>query len=568
MIKRSFYFLTAFIILFSGFRFFSIMSKAYNAIGINVNGAYYTIVNSYYLVNGRYDLSSSNNVYVVFYKLPSFTGYQVSYVFFSKDLNSVVTHKQVSGNNVGSASNTTLNKNYNNEFYYSQLTGSFWREINGTNVPILSVSSHDEILEIISNGYIPDKDLGYIQNVGYHVDSYGLENNPTGTNELISWANESTTGIDLSLPQYSVEFALKDKTTNYRRTLSNEEWFPVLPYSLNEAFKVAEDTFSYLASNFFKNGDDKQAILRGNAGISNDTYGKMVSLGSTLAQNRRFSFNAIDKYKTSSVYDTNDQSFKNYIDDLYTTGTTRTNIWAKAGEWWNSQQIGWNISYDIMARIVDNSTGQKGDWLVINKHNTPYIMSDRADRLNGGVTSVVGVRIPNYDPQPDFDTPPAFEPSVPDPNNPEGDPIFLPQPVNTGYVYVKEGDTINEGDIVNYYYNTVYNYGDTIINNNYPSVDDPIYIPADPDNDDSEPTQTNTPETADYAMRLMKKVFPKYTEWFQKLFGPLLPKWARHMIIVFVPISIISIIFKIAKHLLPLLADLFLGLNLPRLPGD
>lgn len=450
-------------------------------------------------------------------------------------------------------------------YYYKGLTpfaGSTYTIKDDNNISfngvLITGNSFEDCIRQFLNLKIEKQDLGFIKNIGYHVDSYGLENNPVGTNELISWGQYSTTDVDLSDQRYKVEFALRDTSTMTNRNMYESflNQFPRIgvqlgPINLNvlETTSFLALTGQHLASMFYPSGSEKQAVLRGQA-VRTDLYGKVTSLGLYSASNRKASLNCFGAYKRYFADITENNAFKRYIDSVGSS-PTRNDFYNNAKDYFTSYGANYNVSYDIMARIVDSITGDKGDWVSINKHNTPYIDSDRNDRLNGGVTCTTGITLGDtVINEGDFVSPNVYSPSYVEN---EGDTaIYLPTKIITGYV-----DNSNFSSIVNNYYtNYEYHYGDTFIYNEYPNVG----VTTDDDGEVQYTDDGNATENINHALRIFKYIWQKYTTWFNKLFGLWLPDWAKHIVIISLPISFTGILFKIAKQILPLLGNLALRL--------
>lgn len=507
--------------------------------------------------------SSKGNVYIFFYSNSNGVIFQVA-ISNSRDIKSlkqIITFQNDSTSEINFYSTLTSSVNIDGEYVYYRTLTSFvgnYGAPNSNSTPFMSSKNLNDAIREFLNFKESKEDLGYIKNISYHVDSYGLENNPVGTNELISWGQFSTTDIDLSDSRYKVEFALRDTSTMTNRNMYESflNQFPRIgvqlgPINLNvlETTSFLALTGQHLASMFYPSGSEKQAVLRGQA-VRTDLFGKVTSLGLYPASNRSASLNCFGAYKRYFADITENNAFKRYIDSVGSS-STRNDFYNNAKDYFSSYGANYNVSYDIMARIVDSSTGNKGEWISINKHNTPYIDSDRNDRLNSGVTCTTGITMGDtVINEGDFVSPNVYSPSY---IENEGDTaIYLPTKIITGYV-----DNSNSSSLVkNYYTNYEYNYGDTFIYNEYPNVG----VTTDDDGEVKYTDDGSATENINHALRIFKYIWQKYTTWFNKLFGSWLPDWAKHIVIISLPISFTGILFKIAKQILPLLGNLALRL--------
>lgn len=529
---------------------FSIKSFAM-IITISWNDGYWTYhynggTRKFYLNNGTFN---ENSVYVCAVKLTN-TAFRGNTIVLAYSNNSFDCSVYYEYNGVYRSYSSTLNS-YNAHGLYSKYYSYTQMNFINQNIPYIGEMTLDDALLYLSQTL---DDLGYIQNVGYHVDAYGLENNPIGTNELISWGQYSTTDIDLSDSRYKVEFALRDTSTmvskNMYQSFLNQ--FPKIGVNLGfvsfDAMQVVDFlalSGQHLISNVFPYGSDDRAVLKGQA-VRTDLYGKVTSLGTFSAASRRASLNCFSAYKNYYSDMTSNDAFSRYINSVGSS-PTRNDFYNNAYDYFKSYGANYHVSYDIMARIVDSVSGNKGEWISINKHNTPYIDSDRSDRLDGGVTCTTGITMGDtVINEGDFVAPNIYAPSYVEN---EGDSaIYLPTRITVGYV----DNSNSSSTVTNNYNNFEYNYGDTFIYNEYPNVGVDT-------NDDGEVTYTNdgdAKENINHAIRIFKYIWQKYTTWFNKLFSPWLPDWATHLVIISLPISFTGILFKIAKTILPLLGNL------------
>lgn len=381
----------------------------------------------------------------------------------------------------------------------------------------------DAIIEFLN--YNLNENLGYIDDVGYHVDGYGIQNNPIGTNELISWGQFSTTGIDLDSGNYNVEIAIQDTSVElYNSAYDILNGISPFDDKYNVWVDFAMSTLERVEALFFKEGSPEKALLNGQA-ANTVTTGMMTSVCSVISSKRKASFNGMYFYKNYFADISDDSLFKKYVDSMYLS-QNNNDWWNRAMEQWNTQGTTFNLSYDIYARIVNNSTGQKGDFLMIQKHNTPYIASNDESRLNGGVTAVYGYRFPDYNPTDKFTPAPA-----PVPVGGENEDSFIPTNIKTGYVDTKEGTlNINEGDIVNYYDNSVYIY------------DYRDYLEQNIKDDDMKNVESGFN---------IAKYMPAFLGIYLSLFSAFLPNWASGFVAVAIPIIVSLIVFRAVKGVIP-----------------
>lgn len=473
-----------------------------------------------------------------------------------------------SGNNFGTYRNIRYNINETN-------TGAYGGLYYDSDLFIQATSIQSAIDIILSDEFGKSDDLGYLKNVGYHVDSYGLENNPIGTNELVSWASESTTGIDLTQDKYQVEFALRDTSTHVDKNMY-DSFLSSLPDVGLSAGPVSVSAWGltdfigvsgkYFISFFAPSGSDDQAYLRGQA-VRSSLYGKTASVGTFSAKNLKASLNGIGVYKNYFRDYPESSTMKSYIDSIGSS-PTRSDFYNNAFNYFKDFGADTYLSYDIMARIIDTSNGNKGDWLVINKHNTPYISSDSENRLVNGVTLQPSI-INNFNPTVNnfSDTPDITI-------NPDID--FRPI-IKVGYVKAQPDVNIEEGDIITINNNYEYDFeGDSIVND-IDKITNITNIYEDNSGDGGGSGDVSDTKTdlggIKQGLIIARKFIRSLVGWFRKIFNPFLPIWAQNVVIIALPITTIGIIWKMIKPLLqflgrdvlPLLLEFFGGI--PRLPG-
>lgn len=528
-----------------------------------------------YVYAVAYKLSNSNYFGIAVYSL----GYDTfrNRVYFS---GSTSTGANIPNNNIG---NSTYNLTYNFDGidyiisynYFERFYFTYRRISDFGGIPFVDTTSpSNAIHEMLGRGVILD-DLGYLKNVGYHVDSYGLEHNPIGTNELVSWASESTTGIDLTQDKYQVEFALRDTSTHVDKNMY-DSFLSSSPYVGLNAGPVSVSawgltdfigvTGKYFASFFAPSGSDAQAYLRGQA-VRSSLYGKTASVGTFSAKNLKASLNGISVYKNYFRDYPESNTMKSYIDSVGSS-PTRSDFYNNAFNYFKNFGADTYLSYDIMARIVDSSNGNKGEWLVINKHNTPYISSDSENRLINGVTLQPSI-INNFNPTVNnfADTPDITI-------NPDID--FRPI-IKVGYVKAQPDVNIEEGDIFTINNNYEYDYeGDSIVND-IDEITNITNIYEDNTGDGGGSGDVSDTKTdlggIKQGLIIARKFIRSLVGWFRKIFNPFLPIWAQNVVIIALPITTIGIIWKMIKPLLqflgrdviPLLLEFFGGI--PRLPG-
>lgn len=428
--------------------------------------------------------------------------------------------------------NSAINIDGTIYYYYYRGTsfGDTYYRLTSDLSPVLpnNITTIESAIRYMLEYQVTFDDLGYIKEVGYHVDANGLENNPVGKNEVVTWGQYSTTDIDLSQSRYQVEFMLRDTSMTFKNSISNslDGWIN-LPNPIPSTLDFAVDTYFNISS-LFVDDDDEKAFRQGKA-VPAETYGKCISITTVQASNSQVSLASMPVYKIWAS--DGSTQYKEYINEV-TGASSRDDWYGKAASFFNSRLQYYNLSYDILARIIDTTTGNKGDWLLIDKHNTPYINSDRSDRLNGGVTAVTGIRFPDYNPtDDDFTDPPIEEPAY-QPDY-ETEPIYLPTPISTGYVINESGSSSSSSSstLINNYYNTtyVYNYGDQISNINIDNTD-----------------YNNFSEGIDTI-----KSLPNFLGLYLTFFGSFLPSWAVAIVSICIPLLISIIVIRIVKGVLP-----------------
>lgn len=395
-------------------------------------------------------------------------------------------------------------------------------------VKIDNVFGLTNVLEYLLGEPINGDDLGYLTDVKYFVDSAAYQYDPSDTPEWIQWGQYSTTGIDLFDIRYQVEFALEDQSSYYMNRnsdyVSQYGWSP-----LGSVGQWALEARDYVKGLIAPTGSNFRAVLQGKS-VNTSFYGKFLSAGTVQASLKQYKISAVSSYlngldntiSASGLLEGSDEwSFRNFLQG-YSDNPSNGYIGHMAQ---NISQLGklYSMSYNIMARIVDTNSGVTGDWLKIDRHNTPYWDGHEEDFLNGRVTATVGNKytVNNFG---DTFTSPGEKVE-----SDKTKPIYLP----VGYrdPVTGNGNTIYN----NYTYNNNYfNYGGDINNFTYRNYDgDEISGSSD-------------------ALDLLGilGVFGLFFTWYSVLFGDFLPVWAIVCIPVFGLIFVAVTTYKFGKSLL------------------
>lgn len=458
--------------------------------------------------------------------------------YFYGDLNMLYWYSDsfegLTGNGSTGGSGSFTSSSYKGIYYYSagSITNRNLDIISDDSIlPLVYDSSVESFLDyIVNNGGLPDGsipddiDMGYLSNVKYFVDSSSLQYNPNNTPEWISWGYESTTGVDLSDSRYQVEFAIEDQSSYYVNRHSDY----VSQYGYNPISNIGLWTLEardYIKSLITPFGDNRRAVLQGKS-INTSFYGKFLSAGTTPASNRQYKISAVNRYINAlSTSDTDENSFRSFLTG-YSDNPSNGLIGHMAQNISNLGRL-YSLSYNFYARIVDTTTGAKGDWLKIDRHNTPYWDIQDEDTLNGRITVNTGIKvsIPDMSDQ-RFNSP--NEVVEPEPN--EG-----MEPLGTGYVNPVTGN----GDVT--YKNTYYIYNNTYNTNNINGgdVNNFTYI-------DKDSKTTNGSDSLMESIGLLGIMTIAWS-WYEMLFGDLLPIWARVCIPVFMVIFSALTVWKLRR---------------------
>lgn len=441
-----------------------------------------------------------------------------------------------------------------------------------TNVPLFKDQS--SAYNYLNTGSIDENDLlnsnlayqgnstvpvGVLKNVKYTLN---YTTGSKGKYESVSWGRYSTTGHDLEDGNTLVEFALQDRSTinrgsayafpgtdinqgirenNTDGTVSlktNEEIMRDIQegtadgsYQLWQGNPVPfiQRLAGVFAEHVWPYGSTNKAIAQGLINTA-PSYNKMISLGTVNGMQRRFAFNGLQAYTTSS-------NFAQEAPEIHSslTGVYNTNLpnFLKGGfiesvisnsNYYNIAD--YNLSYNIYARIVKGST--KGVWLLIDKHGNAIGPAD--PRPRGGITKRPVILPNDYEPTNDFTDAPEPEPAPPADDNDDGlddnednDPLGVEETIDDLENPTGNGTT-------NIYNNYTYNYDNrSWIENHYTNED------VDEVNEGIE----------------WLKLFPNFFGLFQKLFGAFLPGWASVVVTLAIPIVVGLLVFKIIKGVIP-----------------
>lgn len=469
-------------------------------------------------LNGIKDFSlrsNNNNVYCVFCKSNSGTN-NYDLIFYSIYNNSIgyVTLDT-------SEISYSLTSKYKNAFYYVEVNLTGLKYTTETNIPNSGLNFSDTLEYIYNGGSWGDGaivDLGNLQNIGYYVDSIAFNQDPYNNNEYISWGQYSSTDIDLSNSRYQVEIAISDTSYKWLKSgIAPNIW----PFggTIESIGNAVNGVATLLGSFIYPDGSDQKALIQGQS-VRTGLYGSIGSVKKVSASTYKTGINAYNYYSNSSYVQSVDTDFYDFI--TYTKNNTgRNDWWQKWTDYFNQTQYAYNLSYNILARIVDTQTGQTGTWTIIDKHNTPYQFSDDKDRLNGGVTSVSNITIKDgntiYNPKNDFSKSPTYNYEYNYGDN-------YSNPVTTGYYDQSTNNTTNVYN--NYIYN--YNYGDTIYNN-YTNEDQ---------------------QSVNEGFSLIRSLKP-LLGLYLAFFGAFLPPWAVTLVGILIPLSIGIMILRAIKGVIP-----------------
>lgn len=379
---------------------------------------------------------------------------------------------------------------------------------------------YDNDVRNLADKPISPDELGYLTDVKYFVDSAAYQYNPADSPEFIQWGNFSTTGIDLTDSRYSVEFVLEDTSSYYYNSYLN--YVPNFNL-IAEPVKVIQEIKDYVAGLVYPSGSVTRAVLQ-NKALKTSFNGNFISIGSTSASNKQYRFTAVNSYLNGLSSDINNEdeyAFRNFLQG-YSDNPSNGYIGHMVQ---NLSQLGkvFSMSYNILARIVDNNSEAKGNWLKIDRHNTPYWDGDSDERLNGGFTLTNGHKY----------TVNNFGDTFTSPGEKDQNVKTKPEYLSTGYWNTSN----NNGDIIYNNYTYIYNNygGDTNVNN--------IVYP------DFDGNETNGSSNLLETLGILGWM-SVLLGWYSILFGDILPVWAQLCIPVFGLMFTVVLVYKFGRSLI------------------
>ena len=241
----------------------------------------------------------------------------------------------------------------------------------------------------------------------------------------------------------------------------------------------------------------------------------------------------------SGSSDSADVTLYNQLNNFYNNPTS--GIWNQVSKEWKdgSAFLNLSFSYNILARIVDTSNGNVGNWSCIDRHNVPYWMGDNLDVLNGGVTYNRSYYPSTFNPSSGVFTSPTDSPLSP-----------VPEPIGVSPYHPDSLADDSDDFYNNYYYNPVFLYraGDIINDYNLVTTDDGdnvlIYV-----NKPISNASGNDGVGLGEALGLIATFYVLWT-WYASLFGGLLPIWAVVCIPVFSGLFIAVTLWKFGRNLI------------------